>query len=334
MFELRTTLHVQEHRNEYLDLAPYFRELFPDPSIFFEIPFKYFRNSDGSMFALPFIFSPKVMFYNKETLKKANCPPPSPKWEWKDFIHSIKILKKIIPPGFILNYCSAPHFWMNFVFLNGGALLEPDAEDPVRIDSPETIAGIQAVRELYEILGGHELPISYPDSFLSGETPFLLSERETLCYLKHHNFDNWGIVPLPAMPGGRKMVAQATDLICIRKECVDSERIFRFLSFMLSENVQDFIAREKYGIPIRKTSAWKTIDQADPRDVLFLIEMNHMTAEYNLDSPELMTLVQNGISQIIRDRTKPLHESLEKLADAVRTLLEIKKCTNEIRIGA
>ncbi len=324
MFELRTTLYVQEHRNEYLDLAPYFNELFPDSSLFFDFPFRYFRNPDGSMFAVPFIFSPRVRFYNRSVLKKAGCPEPRSDWQWTDFLAALHQLKQGMPPGRIMNFNTGPFFWINFVLRCGGVLLERNPENPVQIDSPETIAGIRAVRELYNVLEKEELYIPYLDSFVSGKTAFLMSERETLCYLKHRKFDDWGVAPLPFMPGGKNVMAQATDLICVRKECVDSEMILRFLSFMLSEEVQDFIAEEKYGIPILRSSARKTIDLTDSRDLLFLTEMNNMSGEYNLDSPELMGLIQSGIRQIILEQEKPLEKSLERLADAVRIFLEIK----------
>lgn len=328
MFELQPTLYVQQHRNEYLDLAPYFKELFPDSSRFIDFPFRYFKNPDGSMYAIPFIFSPRVIFYNRQVLQQNNCPEPAPDWQWSDFTSSLKQLKRTIPPGLILNYNSAPFFWINFVFRSGGSLLEQDPVNPVRIDSPETIAGIRAVRELAGILEKQDPCFSYLDSFVSGKTAFLLSEREILCYLKHRNFDDWGVVPMPRMPGGKNVMAQATDLICVRKECVDPDMIRSFLAFMLSEEVQDYIAAEKYGIPIRKSSAQKSIDLTDRRDLLFLTEMGCMSAEYNLDSPELMELIQNGISQIIQEQDKPLEKSLERLADAVRIFLEIKRKKN------
>lgn len=328
MFELRPTLDVQQHRNEYLDLAPYFNELFPDSSQFFDFPFQYFKNPDGSMFAVPFIFSPRVIFYNRTVLRQNSCPEPQPGWYWNDFIAVLKHLKQTIPSSMILNYNSAPFFWINFVFRCGGSLLEQDPENPVKIDSPETMAGIRAVRELAGILEKQEPCFSYLDSFVSGKTAFLLSEREILCYLKHRNFDDWGVVPMPRMPGGKNVMAQAADLICVRKECVDPDMIRSFLAFMLSEEVQDYIAAEKYGIPIRKSSAQKSIDLTDRRDLLFLTEMGCMSAEYNLDSPELMELIQNGISQIIQEQDKPLEKSLERLADAVRIFLEIKRKKN------
>ena len=324
MFELQTTLYVQQHRNEYVDLAPYFNELFPDSSLFFDFPFQYFKNPDGSIYAIPFIFSPRVIFYNRTILKQNGCPEPKFDWQWNDFLCSLRQLKQTIPPGLLLNYRSNSFFWINFVFRCGGSLLERDSQNPVRIDSPETVAGIRAVRELAGILENQELHISHLDSFVSGKTPFLLTERETLCFLKHCGFEDWGVVPLPRMPGGKNIMAQATDLLCVRKECVNPDMIRRFLAFMLSEEVQDYIAKEKYGIPIRKSSAQKTIDLTDKRDLLFLMEMNSMSAEYDLDSPELMSLIQNGICQIIREQEKPLEKSLERLADAVRIFLEIK----------
>lgn len=324
MFELQPTLYIQQHRDEYLDLAPYFNELFPDSTLFFDFPFRYFKSPDGSMFAVPFIFSPKVMFYNRSVLKRNNCPEPKFDWRWSDFIDSVKLLKRTMQPGLLLNYHSDPHYWINFVIRSGGALVEQDPENPVRIDSPETVAGIRAVRELAGVLEQQEIAGPHLESFIAGETAFLLAEREILCYLNHRKFDDWGVVPLPRMQGGTDKMSQATDLLCVRKECVDPDMIRGFLAFMLSEEVQDYIAAEKYGIPIRKSSAQKTIDLTDKRDLLFLTEMNNMFAEYNLNSPELMNLIQSGICQIIREPERPLEESLRKLADAVRIFLEIK----------
>lgn len=37
-----------------------------------------------------------------------------------------------------------------------------------------------------------------------------------------------------------------------------------------------------------------------------------------------MSLIQNGICQIIQEQDKPLESSLKRLADAVRIFLEIK----------
>lgn len=327
MFEIRTTIPLQMRRSEYLDLTPYFRELFPDRSLFFESPFRSFLEPDGSIRGIPFIFSPRVMFCNPQLLKESGLEEPSEEWTLDDFLLLLGRLSGKVSKERLLNYSAGAFFWMNFVFRSGGMLIDPFAENPVRIDSPETIRGIELVRKLRNIVSADLSGLSWQKEFCEGRMPFVLAEREFLCTLRAEGMTDWRVLPLPRIPGGVNRMAQATDLICVRKECVDRELILEFLRFMLSEEVQDYIAAEKYGIPIRKSSAQKSIDLSDPRDILFLREMNSMSAEYNLDSPELMDLIQDGVGRVINDDSLPLKESLEDLAHAVRLFLAIKNTT-------
>ena len=327
VFEIRTTIPLQMRRSEYLDLTPYLRELFPDRSLFFESPFRSFLEPDGSILGVPFIVSPRFMFCNPQLLKESGLEEPSEEWTLDDFLLLLSRLSGKVSKERLLNYSAGAFFWMNFVFRSGGMLIDPFAENPVRIDSPETIRGIELVRKLRNIVSADLSGLSWQKEFCEGRMPFVLAEREFLCTLRAEGMTDWRVLPLPRIPGGVNRMAQATDLICVRKECVDRELILEFLRFMLSEEVQDYIAAEKYGIPIRKSSAQKSIDLSDPRDILFLREMNSMSAEYNLDSPELMDLIQDGVSRIINDDALPLRESLEDLAHAVRLFLAIKNTT-------
>jgi regulatory protein gntR HTH len=323
MFELRTTLHVQQFRDEYLDLAPFFHSIFDKGEEFFRAPFRGFRETDGSIRGIPFIFSPRVMFCNPVYLRKAGIKMPDAEWTFDDFLSILNQLKEVFPTENLLNYSPYPFFWMNFVFRCGGALIDPAAENPVQIDSPETIRGIEAVRALRHLLPAHT-PRQWGRDFCNGGLAFMLGDRELLNPILHSGMKEWQVLPLPHIPGGADRMAQSTDLLCIRKECVDPELAAGFLRFMLSEEVQDYIAAEKYGIPVRKSSAQKSIDVSDPRDILFLTEMESMSAEYNLDSPELTRLIQGGIRRIINNGTLPLKQSLEELAQAVRVFLLIK----------
>ena len=327
VFEIRTTIPLQMRRSEYLDLTPYLRELFPDRSLFFESPFRSFLEPDGSIRGVPFIFSPRVMFCNPQLLKESGLEEPSEEWTLDDFLLLLSRLSGKVSKERLLNYSAGAFFWMNFVFRSGGMLIDPFAENPVRIDSPETIRGIELVRKLRNIVSADLSGLSWQKEFCEGRMPFVLAEREFLCTLRAEGMTDWRVLPLPRIPGGVNRMAQATDLICVRKECVDRKLILEFLRFMLSEEVQDYIAGEKYGIPIRKSSAQKSIDLSDPRDILFLREMNSMSAEYNLDSPELMDLIQDGVGRVINDDSLPLKESLEDLAHAVRLFLAIKNTT-------
>ena len=326
IFELRTTLHVQNNRNDYLDLQPVFDRIYPDKSLFFSHPFKNFY-VDRKLAGIPFIFSPRVIFYNPELLKKYGCPEPHQGWTWEEFIQSVRKMRAQNVPGReIFNWSPEIYQWINIVFRAGGSLISSSSSDPVNIDHPKTLYGLQLYTELL-----HDLNLSYDDvhfdfskQFASGKLAFMLSERESLADFTHAGFDSWQTVPLPVINGGADMTAQATDLICVRKNCSDPALVEDFVRFMLSEETQDFIGSEKYGIPIRKTSAFKSIDVKSPSDMLFLSETNKISAQYNICSPEMSLLIEEGIKHIWLEKLD-LAQAAGELASAIRLFLHIKQ---------
>ena len=330
VFELRTTLHVQNNRNDYLDLQPVFDRIYPDKSMFFSHPFKNFY-VDRKLAGIPFIFSPRVMFYNPELLKKYGCQEPHQGWTWEEFIQSVRKMRaKNVPGSEIFNWCPAIFQWINIVFRAGGCLISSSPSDPVAIDHAKTLYGLQLYTELLR-----ELNVSYSDAvysdfskqFAAGKLAFMLSERESLAVFRHSDFDCWKTVPLPLIKGGADITAQATDLICVRKSCTDLALVEEFVRFMLSEEAQDFIGMEKYGIPIRKSSAFKSIDAESPRDMLFLSETNKISAQYNISSPEMSSMIEEGIKRIWRHNLD-LVQAAGALAQAIRLFLHIKQGSN------
>jgi ABC-type glycerol-3-phosphate transport system substrate-binding protein len=323
VFELRTTLTVQSESENYLDLREIFDRLYPDKSVFFNHPFKNFF-IDGRLPGIPFIFSPRVMFYNPEILEKANCPPPTPNWTWDDFIEKIRLLKKTLPPENILNWTPLAHVWMNLVFRAGGCLLDPESDEPVKIDHPKTQKGLQLFTDLKNELFPEAAKSQDHLGFPRGNIAFQIGPRENLPLFRKHGLSNWKNVPLPFIDGGEDISAQATDLICIRKSCADNQLAEKFVELMLSEEVQDFIAAEKYGIPIRKSSAMKSIDLDNPNDAIFLTEGYKIRSDYNIYSSDLSILIRDGLTQIW-ENGKDVKSTTEELANAVRIFFRIKK---------
>ena len=324
-FEIRTTWSVQSEHGDYMDLGEIFNECYPDKSEFFTHPFKTFY-IDGKLSGLPIIISPRDIFYNTEILKKANCKQQSHNWTWNDFISCVKKIKHALPGTNIINWYPVPHVFMNFIFRAGGALLSYDKDDPVMIDHPRTRYGIKLFRELRDAIG-FKIPDDYrrmnAESFIKGEMAFMVSAREELPLIEKAGFKNWGTAPLPHIEGGLDITAQATDLLCVRKSCTDINTVTKMVKLMLSEELQNHIGKLKYGIPIRKSSALKSIDIEAPRDFLFITEAPKITAEYNIDSPDLAMMIKDGIGQILESDID-IDSSTKRLADAVRTFLSIK----------
>ena len=331
MLELRPTLVLQAWRDQYIDMADLFNRCFPDKSDFFMEAFESYYNSDGTLPGIPFIFSPRVMFYNRELLEKAGCPEPESGWKWNDFISSIKKLKGILPAKDIFNWNADKHQWLNFIFRTGGCLFDPsDDVDPVKIDHPDTRRGLQHFKELSDLVSHTVEPLDdrYRTMFGQGKKAFMLSPRQDLFFVKRGDFKNWGTVNMPVFEDGLDRITQASDLICVRKSCANLRMAEDFLKIMLSSEVQDFIGSQGYGIPIRKSSAYKSISRENKADWLFIKEIPNMSAQYNIDSVEIMNMVMDGINQIW-DNGNDIDEFTSELASAVRTFMKIRKNSSD-----
>ncbi|OGV51604.1 MAG: hypothetical protein A2017_08385 [Lentisphaerae bacterium GWF2_44_16] len=321
VFEINTTINAQSRQNEYMDLSRIFDTIYPDKSDFFMQPFRSFY-SGNKLFGIPFIFSPRVMFYNRELLSEGGCEEPSDAWTWDDFINSIRILKKTFPPEKIFNW--TVQGWGNFIFMSGGSLMRPLEKDPVRIDSPETIDGLMkyaALKKEMEIKDIAKISdFAYDrERFVKGEMVFHIAPRQIMTFLKNSDFRKWGNVPMP----GRKFTSQATDVICVRKSLADFQTASDFVRLMLSQEMQDFMASRFYAIPVRKSSAFKSIDFDHPGDTIFLDEIPYMTADYNLASPEISEMLRCGLEGIF-ETDCDIEKAVREAAAALRTVLRFK----------
>lgn len=323
MLEVRTTSHVLTEYHEYMDLSEIFAECYSDRSLFFEKPFRPFE-INGKIVGIPFAFSPRVLFYNPKLFEKADCKQPQPGWTWDDFTTCVKKLRKILPENQIINWHPTQHPFMTFIIRAGGKLFCPEEADPVAIDSPQVLEGLRLFRELGEIVAGKPYDDDvFRKAFLSGEGAMHLSGRHYMDFIIRSDFEDWSTTPLPVFEGGIDCTAQATDLICVRKSCTSPDLVKKYVTAMLSEKVQDYLGQWKHNIPIRKSSAFKSLDLDDPRDALFAVEVAKISTEFNLEPPFPGALVLKGISRIIEDKID-LKEGLNELAQVSRTILGIE----------
>ncbi|WOO43265.1 extracellular solute-binding protein [Rubellicoccus peritrichatus] len=325
--EVRTTSHVLTEYHDYMDLSDIFAECYDDRSLFFEKPFRPFE-INGKIVGIPFAFSPRVIFFNPKLFEKAGCKLPQPGWTWAEFTDCVKKLRKILPENQIINWYPGQHPFMTFIIRAGGKLFCPEEQDPVAIDSPEVKEGLRLFRELGDLVAGEPYTEEhFRQAFLSGQAAMHLSGRHYMDHIIRSDFDDWSTTPLPVFQGGVDCTAQATDLVCVRKSCTSPELAKKYITAMLSEKVQDYLGQWKHNIPIRKSSAFKSLDLDDPRDALFAVEVAKISTEFNLEPPFPGALVLKGITRILRDGID-LEEGLNELAQAARTILGIEGTGN------
>ncbi len=318
VFEIVPTSTVLMNQDQYLDLEPLLDRCFPDKSDFHTEQFDSFR-CKGRLVGLPFLFSPRVMLYNPRILKENGCPVPSPDYTWDEFLNCIRLLKKKLRTENIFVWNAGYHNWMTCVLRAGGSLLEPDAEDPVKIDSPATRRGLKLFRDLRYALGTKKS--SYSELFEKGKTAFAIGARQVVGRLKQNGVHDWNALPLPQIPGGCDTSLQATELLCVRKECVDMECAEELVRFFLSEAFQKHLAELKYAIPIRKSVLQPS---NDPRDILFEREVLKVNSRHHLDSPELFRLVCAGIDDLMTGDAD-IEKGTAELAGMLRVFIRITR---------
>lgn len=318
--ELKTTYHVQSHWEQYQDLTELLDECYPDMDDFFEQPFEAGRIG-GKLVGIPFIFSPRAVFYNPTLFKQANCPLPTDNWTWDTFLNTVKKLHQTFPAEQTVNWHFEPFFWMNFVMRAGGRLIRSGVSNPVQIDSPQTREGLRKFRELGQAMDYQKVGTTDRD-FKRGLSAMYIGERQYVHQLIHAGFDDWQTVNLPIFPNGENISTQATDLLCIHKASTNPQAARQYIKLMLSTQAQDFIGKEKYGIPIRKSSAFKSIDLTNPRDTIFAREISQISAEYNLDFPHLTQTMVAGIQQMLREN-RDIDQTTTELANLARQYMSI-----------
>ncbi len=322
--EYRPTAYVQSHASEYLDLSGYFDECFPEKSDFFLDPFKRFQIG-GSLVGIPFIFSPRVIFINSTLFEKCGCKVPQSGWGWDEFIQTVRTLGKHLPEDRIINWVNQSYLWMNFIMRAGGKLFDANAEDKILLDNAKTIKGLELFCQLRKEIGaGREHIFNTYKDFADGKMAMFISGRQMRHILNDANDFSWSAVAMPVIDGGCDIMAQATDVLCVRKSCTSGKLIRTFIKTMLSPEVQNYVAEIRYGIPIRQSSALKSLNLNEETDSLFAREMSKVAGEYCLSSLTLSSLVADGIEQLI-DSGKDLKAGMEKLAEMARFYLEIKK---------
>lgn len=182
VYEIQVSHYLLGHHSQYLDLGPIFRKLYPDPSAFFPAPFRQFL-VNGKLCGIPLLFSPRIIAYNRELFKQCGVELPRPGWSWEEFIACIRKLRSKLPAERVFPFNHALYEFYPIAARFGGRIIEPDQPDPVRVDAPEMLRGLDHYLMLRDLLGPEEGPVNYTDVALR------ITTREQLAHeLTRENF--------------------------------------------------------------------------------------------------------------------------------------------------
>jgi len=195
----------------FLDLTPFLEKEknFSIKDFFPEVVNRFTVN--GKIYAIPRDTAPYAcVYYNKKVFDEKKVPYPTDDWTWQDLLEKAQALTEYDEQGKAIRYGFYGWAWQNFVYSNGGALVD-NVEKPTRclLDRPESIEGLEFYVDLihkYKVSPAPNalinLGMGVQMMFMTGRLAMFSSGIwETPILRKAKDLD-WDVVMFPKGPKG------------------------------------------------------------------------------------------------------------------------------------
>ncbi len=196
--------HVFEDLTPFINQDPEFKreDFFPEVMDRFTV--------EGKLLVVPRDVAPfACVFYNKDIFDEANVPYPSDDWDWNDLLEKSKALTKKDASGRIIQYGFYGWAWQNFVYGNGGRLVD-DLKHPTKqaLDDPLSVEGLQFYADLINLHQVMPEPIALANMgmgvdlmFSTGRLAMFMSGIWETPALRNYQF-RWDVAMFPKNPKG------------------------------------------------------------------------------------------------------------------------------------
>ncbi|MCM8774910.1 MAG: sugar ABC transporter substrate-binding protein [Candidatus Omnitrophica bacterium] len=243
---------------------------------------------DGKLYAIPRDVAPfACVFYNKDLFDKANVSYPSDDWNWEDMLRMARELTRRDENGRVLQYGFYGWAWQNFIYGNGGALVD-DVNHPTRtrLDDPLSIEGLQFYADLINLYRVMPTPVALANMgmgvdlmFASGRLAMFLSGVWETPGLRRYNF-NWDVVMFPKNKEGYRAFGSGGSGYAILKSSKHKKEAWEVIKAMTGPEGQTQLAKRGLAQPSRMSvaegDAWAK-DPAPPSNKKMLNKaVNHI----------------------------------------------------------
>ena len=214
---------------------------------------------NGNLYAVPRDVAPfACVFYNKDLFDQAGVAYPTDDWNWDDLLRTARALTKKDESGRTLQYGFYGWAWQNFVYGNGGALVD-DIKNPKRtlIADPKTIAGLQFYSDLPNLYHVTPTPTALSNlgmgvdmMFASGRLAMFLSGIWETPLLRNYKF-RWDVVMFPKNREGIRAFGTGGSGYAILRSSKHKKEAWEVIKALTSENGQARLAARGLAQPAR-----------------------------------------------------------------------------------
>ena len=214
---------------------------------------------DGRILAIPRDVAPfACVFYNKDLFDQASLPYPTDDWTWEDLLRLARALTKKDASGRTVQYGFYGWAWQNFVYGNGGALVD-NIDHPTRtlIAEPLSVQGLQFYSDLVNLYNVMPTPVALANMgmgvdlmFASGRLAMFLSGIWETPGLRNYNF-KWDVVMFPKSSQGIRAFGSGGSGYAILKSSKHKKEAWEVIKALTSPKGQEKLAERGLAQPSR-----------------------------------------------------------------------------------
>jgi multiple sugar transport system substrate-binding protein len=271
------------------------------------------------LLALPFMFSPVVLCYNRNHFAEKHLPEPDSGWSWDDLTESAaKLATPMANYGFYFHLLSNNR-WPVFLLQNGFAFR--DANGVWNDDCRTFQASIELCRNLVDRHGIFPGYLSESDAdaeelFVQGKISMIMASYFSLNRLQGADF-SFDVAPLPFSKEAKTLLLVIG--LAVNRKSRAKEAALTLLRYLLSCEAQRTIRLHTLSLPAHKKAAeWTGEEKVEKRPSRFhmyreIVPTFRLFTELKLNTEEL---------NVVR---RELNKYWAKLADAETVFANLKE---------
>jgi multiple sugar transport system substrate-binding protein len=213
------------------------------------------------LYMIPSSYDVVTMYYNKTLFEEAGAPLPTAETTWDELIEACKLIRAnteayCMPSG--TNNGDYAKWWAVYVpwIVGYGGQLMSDDGTTVTLNSPESLAGLQAYTDMWTV---HD--VAQPFDFDAGGDCFLVGKcalyfhipsiMQAVRALDPQPFE-WDVEVIPTHPEG-KFTGMGTYGFTITANAQDQALAWDFIKGLLSPETQTAITLQYSGMPLLRS---------------------------------------------------------------------------------
>ncbi len=265
------------------------------------------------VFGFPWILDTRVLFYNKDLMKRAGLDPDGPPTTWEQLLQYCRAVNQLKPEAYGFGANSAERHrlykkFLPFFWANGGRILSDDQTES-RVNSSEGVQALEFYKKLTQS-GMIDTQSTLDEAFKHNKIGFLISGGWLLNDLRDNYPNlNFGIclMPKPETERGTPASFAGGEFLVINKKSENPQEALELIEFLIREdNCLKVCKAIGSGFPSAKGAELDPYYRSNPDLSIFQEQF-----KYAFSPPPhpkwvyVEEIIEKAVEQVMYDRKSP-----------------------------